>query len=114
MVEIDKLKKVGDGILNSEGMILGLFADKYKNLFLRSILKDGSGFVYYSTNEYILKKYLTSEITLDQVFIEIEDDLITIQYRNSKTDLLKKMDLISLIECGEDKYCDIPRDIRCS
>lgn len=111
-MEIDKLTKVGADILNSEGMILGLFADKYKNLFLRSILIDGSGFVFYSTNDEILKNYFASEITLHEVFIESADNLITIQYRDRKTDLINKMDLISMIQCGEDKYCEIPSGMR--
>ena len=113
MIEIDKLTKVGSDILNSEGMILGLFSDKYKNLFLRSILKDGSGFVFYSSNTEILKKFFASEITLNQVYIQSEDDWITIHYRNRKTDLIKKTNLVGMIQCGEEKYCDIPKDMRC-
>lgn len=112
MVEIDKLKKVGDDILNSEGMILGLFADKHGNLFLRSILKDDFGFVFYSINAEILTKYFASEITLNQVYIQSDNDLITIQYRDRKTALITTMDLISMIQCGEDKYCEIPSGMR--
>ena len=53
MIEINQLTKVGD-ILNSEGMILGLFKNNSGDMFLSSHLTDGSGDVYYTTKKDVL------------------------------------------------------------
>ena len=82
IIDIHKLKKIDD-ILNSEGTILGLyqFGDEY---ILGSFLSNKSGMVYYSTNLETLKKYLTSEIILKQVYLYNEDFIVTKKNRYEK------------------------------
>ena len=110
MVVINQLKKVDD-ILNSEGMLLGLYKNNSENLFLSSYLKDGSGEIYYSTNKETLKKYFNSEITLKQVYLESEDFLVSRKFRK-ETETFIKEDLTDLLQCGDNLFSEISNSMR--
>ena len=104
ILNVRKLIKQED-IINSEGTILGLY-NLNSSLYLGSLLKDGSGMIYYSTNNDLLRKYLNSEIRLDQLYGESEDLIVTRMYRNETVSFLKQ-DLTDLIECGDQYYKEI-------
>jgi len=110
MIEINQLIKVGD-IINSEGMILGLFNNKSGEPFLCSYLKDGSGEIYYSSKKEILKKYFNSEINLHQVYLESDDFIITRKFRKEITTFLKQ-DLVEMIKFGDKYYLEISESMR--
>jgi hypothetical protein len=110
MIKINQLLKVGD-ILNSEGTILGLYKNKTGELFLSSYLKDGSGEIYYSSNDKTVLKYLNSEITLKQVYLESEDFIVSRQYKK-ETVLFVKQDLLELIQFGDKLFSEIPNSMR--
>jgi hypothetical protein len=109
IIDIHKLKKIDD-ILNSEGTILGLYqiGNEY---ILGSFLSDKSGVVYYSTNLETLKKYLTSEINLKQVYLDSEDFIVTKKNRRETISYLKK-DLADLIQCGDKLYSEISESLK--
>lgn len=105
MIEIDKLYKVGD-ILNSEGMILGLFKSNSEDVYLCSHLSDGSGNIYYSIKKEFLIKYFNSEITLSEVYLNSDDFIVKKKMRNVTTQYLKQ-DLVELIQLGNKFYEEI-------
>ncbi len=109
ILDIRKLKKVDD-ILNSEGTILGLYKIQ-SEFFLGSFLKDHSGMVYYSTNLETLKRYLNSEITLRQAYLESEDLIVARQFRNETVSFVKQ-DLIELIQYGDKLFSQISSSMR--
>ena len=102
MIEINKLTKVGD-ILNSEGMILGLFKNNSCDLFLSSHLTDGSGDVYYTTKKDVLIKYFNSEINLREVYISSGDFFVSKKFREETKQYLKN-DLVEFIQMGDKFY----------
>ncbi len=105
MIEINKLYKVGD-ILNSEGMILGLFKSNSGDMFLCSHLSDGSGNIYYSTKKDVIIKYFNSEITLREVYLNSDDFIVTKKMRDVTTQYLKQ-DMVDLIQLKDKLYKEI-------
>ena len=109
ITNVKAVKKQAD-ILNGEGTILGLF-NTGPNLSLGSYLKDGSGTVYYSTTRELLKKFLTSEISLKQLYLASHDVLVT---KDSNGDMTShpKQDLEDLIFCGDKLYSENAQSMR--
>ena len=105
MIEINQLTKVGD-ILNSEGMILGLFKNNSGDMFLSSHLSDGSGDVYYTTKKDVLIKYFNSEINLREVYISSDDFFVSKKLREETKQNLKN-DLVEFIQMGDKFYEEI-------
>jgi hypothetical protein len=102
MIEINQLTKVGD-ILNSEGMILGLYKSQGGDMFLASRLTDGNGDVYYTTKKDVLIKYFNSEINLREVYISSDDFFVSKKLREETRQYLKN-DLVEFIQMGEKFY----------
>lgn len=109
ILDIRKLNKQDD-ILNSEGTILGLY-NIGSQIYLGSYLKDGSGIVYYSTTNDILKQYLRSEIRLQELYYESEDFIVSRKFRK-ETVLFLKQDLSDLIQCGDKLYSELPDSMK--
>lgn len=102
MINIKNLTKVGD-ILNSEGMILGLFKNDSGDMFLSSHLTDGSGDVYYTSKKDVLIKYLKSEINLREVYIS-SDDFFVLKKLREETKQYLKNDLVEFIQMVDKFY----------
>jgi len=102
MIEINKLNKVGD-ILNSEGMILGLYKNQGGDMFLASRLIDGTGEVFYNTKKDVLIKYLNSEINLREIYLSTDDFFVSKKFRE-KTNQHMKNEFIELIQMGDKFY----------
>ncbi len=102
MITIKNLSKVGD-ILNSEGMILGLFKNDSEDMILSSHLTDGSGDVYFNTKKDVLIKYFNSEINLREVYITSDDFFVSKKFREETRQYLKN-DLVELIQMGDKFY----------
>jgi hypothetical protein len=92
-------------------MILGLFKQNSGKLFLCSFLSDDTGEIYYSTEKYILRKYINSEIILKHVYIESEDFLVTRKSR-SNTKVYIKSDFSEMLKCGDNYYSDFPKSMK--
>ena len=110
MTDPRNLKKISD-ILNSEGCVLGLFQDPKKNLYLESLLNDGSVRIYYSLDSNQLKDYLKSKITLNELYIQSKSFLVKYQYKKEVKTYLKE-DFIDFLQCGADYYKDIPESMK--
>ena len=95
IIEIEKLKKIDD-IISCEGSILSVY--KYNNkLYLASHLIDGSGVVFYSTNDESLLSYLHSKITLSDLYQLSNDIFVTRKFQ--KDSKLFLSDDFSLLDC---------------
>jgi hypothetical protein len=108
-----KLKKLGE-IINSEGSILSLYRDTIDNvLYLKSFLSDGTGIIYYSTKDTLLGKYFDSEITLNDLYLQTDDDKVVFKSRRDESILVKKDAFKDKIQCGKDKYNELPSGMKC-
>lgn len=110
MIEIDQLIKIGD-IINSEGMILGLFKKNSGEIILCSHLNDASGEIYYSSKKSNLKKYFNSEFNLQQVYLESDDFIITLKFRKEIKSFLKE-DMVERLTFGKKFYFQIPESMK--
>ena len=110
MTDPRNLKKELD-ILNSEGCILGLYYDKKNNPHFGSILKEGSGTIFYSVSEIQIMDYLKSKLTLVELFANSKSFLIKHKFRNEIKTYLKE-DFLDMIQCGKDLYKDIPNSMK--
>jgi hypothetical protein len=109
IVNIHKLIKIAD-ILNSEGSILTLY-EIDKQLYLGLLLSGYPGMIYFSTDRKNLKKYVNSEINLQQVYLNSDDFFIT-RKLNHKTALFLKNDFLDLLLCGNKLYSDIEKSMK--
>ena len=107
MVQLDKLKKVGEDILNCEGSILALY--KVDNeYYLHSFLNDNSGKVFYKTSLENLLNFYGSRISVWQLLLQSEDVNVSIVSPFSKIILINKNELINRIHCGSEYYKNFP------
>ena len=110
MIDSRNLKKETD-ILNSEGTILGLYRDPKGNLYFGSLLKDGSGTVFYAVSENQLKDYLHSKMTLSSLYKESQSFLVKHKFRGEMKTYLKE-DFVDSLQCGNDFYKNIPKSMK--
>ena len=110
MIDPGKLKKELD-ILNSEGTILGLYSDSKDNLFLGSLLKDGSGTVFYSVDLDLLRSFSQSKIILSDLYAMSKSFLIKHKFRREVKTYLKE-DFSDSLQCGTKFYKDIPESMK--
>lgn len=110
MIVPSNLKRTID-ILNSEGCILGLNTDNNGNLYLSSYLKDGSGYVFYSTTESQLKQFLQSKTTIEQIYSASADFSIKYKSRSEVVTSLKE-DYQSKLMLGLKYYHDLPNSMK--
>jgi len=108
---VPDLKKQFD-ILNSEGSILGLYFDSKKHdLYLSSFLTGTSGNVFYRTTAELLRRFIRSELTINQLFHKSPDIIVTRVSGNLRERLLK--DHFSFSFFGGDKqYRDFNSDCK--
>jgi hypothetical protein len=78
-------------ILNSEGMVLGLFHERgnKKKLYLGSHLKKWTGNVFYSTNVELLNSFIRSEISISELYKLNDDVFVMYKSRSELKTLLK-------------------------
>jgi hypothetical protein len=110
MTDPRNLKKISD-ILNSEGCILGLFHDPKNNLYFGSLVKDGTGTIFYSVNKTQIKDYLNSKLTLTKLYKDSKSFLIKHKFKNEIKTYLKD-DFLDRIQCGNDLYEDIQNSMK--
>ncbi len=110
MIDPRNLKKISD-ILNSEGTILGLYRDPKDNLFLGSLLKEGSGTIFYSVDLNQIKDYLKSELTISELYNESSSFLVNHKFRKEIKTYLKQ-DFLNSLQCGNEYYKDIPESMK--
>lgn len=104
ITDIKKLKKVDD-ILNSEGTILGLYIFD-ERLYLASYLADKSGMVYYSTTKDKILKYLNSNTTLKELYLDSDDFIVSRNFRSDTVTYLKQ-DFADQLQCGDKYYKEL-------
>ncbi len=77
-------------IINLEGTVLALYSDANdpEKLYLSSFLK-GPGEVYYATSRNLLKRFLDSEITINELFQLSESEFVRVTARNNSQSFLK-------------------------
>ena len=109
ITDIKNLKKIGD-LLNSEGSILGLY-QKEEQLYLSSYLSDGSGTVFYSTDGATLKRYLNSDLSLKELYVDSKDFLVLQNFRNENKTFIKE-DLTDKIKFGAEMYEDLSSSMK--
>ena len=111
MVEIDKLKKLNGDILNCEGAILAMYAGN-NDLYLHTLMNDGSGKVFFKTNLDILINFYNSKINISELLLQSEDVFVLIISPFSKSILVNKNELVNRIHCGAHYYNDFPPDTK--
>jgi len=99
------MKKVLE-ILNSEGPILALFEKQQGEYVLGSFLEDGSGTLYYGITIEMLRRYIKSEVTLNDIFDLSEDFIVELKGRKQKA-LFIKEDFKGRLQRGSSYYKDI-------
>ena len=108
IIEIEKLKKIDD-IISCEGSILSVY--KYNNkLYLASHLIDGSGVVFYSTNDESLLSYLHSKITLSDLY-QLSNDIFVTRKFQKDSKLFLSDDFSKLIQYGEFTLNQLNKDL---
>jgi len=98
------MKKVLE-IINAEGAILALF-EKQGEYSLGSFLEDGSGTIYYGTTIEMLRRYIKSEVTLNDIFELSEDFIVELKGRKQRG-LFIKEDFKDRLQCGSSYYKDL-------
>ncbi|MEN9547703.1 MAG: hypothetical protein RIR12_294 [Bacteroidota bacterium] len=109
MIDIKKIKKI-DEIINAEGTILGLY-NNGNEFILGSYLNNNLGTVYYSVDFAMLKKYVTSQVTLRQLYLDSKDTIVIVKNRTN-TDSFIKEDLADSLELGDNLFSEISSGIR--
>jgi hypothetical protein len=105
-----RLGRVKD-LVNSDGPILSLH--KYNgNLYLSSHLKDGSGKIYYATNEVLLEEYLQGKITINNLLDNSPSIEFTIKYsvKSVYNHILPipKTEFKQEVQCGSSLFTELP------
>jgi hypothetical protein len=95
-------------IINLEGTLLGLFSadGNPDQLYLSSFLK-GKGNLFYATNRTLLKRFIASEITINELFQLSESELVWVTFIN-ETHTFIKSSLSPDIHEGDKYYRDFP------
>ena len=108
IIDIEKLKKIDD-IISCEGSILSVY--KYNNkLYLASHLTDGSGVVFYSTNDESILSYLHSKISLIELY-QLSNDIFVTRKFQKETTLFLSQDFPELIQYGSIKFNQLNKDL---
>ena len=105
MTELKDLKKEAD-ILNAEGCILGLYTTPNNKFYLGSLLKDGSGTVFYAVKPNRLKDYLQSQLTIVDLYNLSDSFLVRHKFRKEVKTYLKE-DFSDSLKYGTAYYKDI-------
>lgn len=106
------MKKLVD-IINSEGTILGLYqsSSSSKEFYFGSILKDGSGRIFYRVTKKMIKDYHESNITLISVLDKSPDLVVENRFREKSLSYLKD-DVKHLIQSGGKFYEEINENMK--
>lgn len=98
---IMKLIKLTE-ILNSEGMILGLFEDNHQNYYLKSFIKPGGGYITYKVSKVALKNFYDNKCTIEDLLRISKSILISFEFRKESQTSAKE-DFYGKLHCGNFK-----------
>ena len=98
-------------ILNAEGSVLGLYINDNQDYYFNSIIKDGSGTIFYQVTLALILKYFYSKYNLKQIIENSPDFIVRHKYRNQEESFLKE-DLINQVQSVNSLYCDKPHSMK--
>ncbi len=105
----NSLQKISE-LINSEGMILGLFKDGKESLYLKSFVKPGNGYITYRVNKDALIKFRDNKYTIEDLLTESTSTMISYEHRNSSQTFVKD-DFYGKLHCGNNKISDFSEGV---
>ncbi len=97
-------------IINAEGMILGLFEDSERNIYLGHLLTEGKGKIYYKTTFELLNSFAINEFPLKELLVRSDDLLVRWENRHDRKTYLKE-EFLELLEGGDKHFGDFHESI---
>lgn len=100
----------GKDLINSEGPILSLHKNN-RLLYLSSRLQDGSGRVYYATNETLLQDYIAGKCITQELLDKSPSTSFSIKHSSKsiydQVSAVLKKDFNQQIQCGDSFFTDL-------
>lgn len=100
----NSLQKISD-LINSEGMILGLFKDEKESFYLKSIIRPENGYITYKVSKDALIKFRDNKYTIEDLLRDSDSTLISYEHRRSNQTFVKD-DFYGKLHCGNKKISD--------
>lgn len=102
MTDIRNLKKCGE-LINCEGQVLVLRKQR-EQLYLESLLKNGSGYVYFPVSKDNLLMYLDKKITLHELYETNPEPLVIFKVSREEAKSYLKQEFTGKLQRGESYF----------
>ncbi len=98
------LQKISE-LINTEGMILGLFKDEQKNYYLKSFVKSQRGHITYKVSKSALIKFRDNKYTIEDLLKDSDSTLVSHENASLNQTFVKD-DFYGKLHCGNKKISD--------